>query len=107
MKTCHWFSISKKLCQNNANRKVTYFHLVVKGMYDLFLSSCGNKFKKVTMNALFSFDLFMFYILECKQQLRTMKRCKQIPDIAHLNLGCSVIIIREACNTQLPTCDIA
>jgi len=25
------------------------------------------------MNAFFSFDLFMVYIPECKQQLRTMK----------------------------------
>jgi len=25
------------------------------------------------MNAFFSFDLFMVYITECKQQLRTMK----------------------------------
>ena len=25
------------------------------------------------MNAFFSFDLFMIYIPECKQQLRTMK----------------------------------
>jgi len=25
------------------------------------------------MNAVFSFDLFMVYISECKQQLRTMK----------------------------------
>jgi len=25
------------------------------------------------MNALFSFDLFIVYISECKQQLRTMK----------------------------------
>jgi len=25
------------------------------------------------MNAFFSFDLFMVYIQECKQQLRTMK----------------------------------
>jgi hypothetical protein len=27
------------------------------------------------MNALFSFDLFMVYIPECKQKLRTMKYC--------------------------------
>jgi len=26
------------------------------------------------MNAFFSFDLFMVYIPECKQQLRTMKK---------------------------------
>jgi hypothetical protein len=35
------------------------------------------------MNAFFSFDLFMVYIPECKQQLRTMK----IQDIAHFKSG--------------------
>jgi hypothetical protein len=30
------------------------------------------------MNAFFSFDLFMVYISECKQQLRTMKYYMQI-----------------------------
>jgi hypothetical protein len=29
--------------------------------------------KPCNMNAFFSFDLFMVYIPECKQQLRTMK----------------------------------
>jgi hypothetical protein len=49
------------------------------------------------MNAFFFFDLFMVYLLECKQQLRTMKQYDQIPDIVHLtlNLGCSFIPLRE------------
>ena len=51
------------------------------------------------MNVFFFFDLFMVYLLECKQQLRTMKQYDQIPDIVHLkltlNLGCSFIPLRE------------
>jgi len=39
------------------------------------------------MNAFFSFDLFMVYIPECKQQLITVKQYTQIPDIAHLKPG--------------------
>jgi len=37
------------------------------------------------MNAFFSFDLFMVYIPECKQQLRTMNM--QIRDIANFRSG--------------------
>ena len=39
------------------------------------------------MNEFFSFDLFMVYIPECRQQLGTMKLYTVIRDIAHLNLG--------------------
>jgi hypothetical protein len=39
------------------------------------------------MNAFFSFDLFLVYIPECKQQLRTMKYYTQIQDIAHFKSG--------------------
>ena len=39
------------------------------------------------MNSFFSFDFFMVYILECKQQLRTMKYYTQIVDIAHFKSG--------------------
>jgi len=39
------------------------------------------------MNAFFSFDFFTVYIPECKQQLRTMKQCMQIRDIAHFKFG--------------------
>ena len=39
------------------------------------------------MNAFFSFDLFMVYIPECKQQLRTKKKYIQIQDIAHFKSG--------------------
>ena len=59
------------------------------------------------MNELFSFDLFIVYIPECKQQLRTMKLYTLIRDIAHLNLGCSFISFIEPCNIQRPICDIA
>jgi hypothetical protein len=44
------------------------------------------------MNAFFFFDLFMVYLLECKQQLRTMKQYDQIPDIVHLKLTLNHII---------------
>ena len=42
------------------------------------------------MNAFFSFDLFIIYIPECKQQLRTVEYYRQIRDndhIAHLKSG--------------------
>jgi len=39
------------------------------------------------MNAFFTFDLFMVYIPECKQKLRTMKKYTQIRDIAHFKSG--------------------
>jgi len=39
------------------------------------------------MNALFSVDLFMVYIPECIQQLRTMKYYTQIRDISHFKSG--------------------
>ena len=39
------------------------------------------------MNAFFSFDLFMVYLLKCKQQLRTMTYYTQIRDIAHFKSG--------------------
>jgi len=39
------------------------------------------------MNANFSIDLFMVYIPECKQQLRTMKYYTQIRDNAHFKSG--------------------
>ena len=35
------------------------------------------------VNAFYFFDCFMFYVTECKQQLRTMKKYTQIRDIAH------------------------
>ena len=55
------------------------------------------------MNAFFSFDLFMVYIPECKQQLRTYRY-----EIVHtLNMDCSFITLREPCNNQRPRCDIA
>ena len=41
------------------------------------------------MNAFISFDLFMVYIPECKQQIGTMKQYMQIHvrDIAHFKSG--------------------
>jgi hypothetical protein len=39
------------------------------------------------MNAFLSFDRFMVYIPECKQQLRTMKEYTQIRDIEHSKSG--------------------
>jgi hypothetical protein len=39
------------------------------------------------MNAFFLFDLFMNYIPECKQQLRTMKLYTKKRDIAHFKYG--------------------
>ena len=59
------------------------------------------------MNAFFSFDLFMVYIPECKQLLRTMKYYPQMQDIAHFKSGCSFISLREPCCNQRHTGDIA
>ena len=55
----------------------------------------------------FPFDLFMVYIPECKQELRTtcMNKYTQIRDIAYL--GGSFITVGEPCNNQHPRCDIA
>ena len=39
------------------------------------------------MNALLSFDLFMVYIPESKQQLRSVKEHMQIREIAHFKSG--------------------
>jgi len=39
------------------------------------------------MNAFFSFHIFMVYLPECKQQLRTMKWYTQIREIAHFKSG--------------------
>ena len=49
------------------------------------------------------FDLFMVFILECKQLIRTHK----YEILYTLNLGCSFITLRELCNNQRPRCDIA
>lgn len=57
------------------------------------------------MNALFPFDLFMVYIPECIQQLRTTKYYTQIRDSSHINLGCSFNTLKEPCNDQRPKCD--
>jgi len=54
-------------------------------------------------HAFFSFYLFIVYLPECKQQLRTMKKYAQIYTI---NLGCRCITPREPCNYQRPRCDI-
>ena len=56
------------------------------------------------MNALFPFDLFMVYIPECKQQLKTMKHRYHI--LHTLNLCYCFITLREPCNNQRPRCDI-
>jgi hypothetical protein len=63
-----------------------------------------NRTKQKSKN-IFSFDLFMVYIPECKQQLRTMKHRYHI--LHTLNLGYCFITLREPCNNQRPTCDIA
>jgi len=39
------------------------------------------------MDTFLSFDLFMVYIPECKQQQRTMKQYRQIRNIAHSKSG--------------------
>jgi len=59
------------------------------------------------MKTFFSFDLFMVYISECKQQLKTMKLYTQIQDIAHFKSELYFITLREPCNNQQPRCDIA
>ena len=49
------------------------------------------------MNAFFSFDLFMVYIPECKQQLRTVTYNTHRYEILHtLNLGCTVLLFSES-----------
>jgi len=39
------------------------------------------------MNAIFTFDVFMVYIPECKLQLRVTKQYTHILDIAHFKAG--------------------
>ena len=55
-------------------KELDAYHSTLKIVQD-FMYMCsrfdGNYI--CNMNAFFSFDLFMVYILECKQQLRTMK----------------------------------
>ena len=48
------------------------------------------------MNAFFSFDLFLVYIPECKQQLRTMKIYTPIPDIGHFKSGLYIYYSQRA-----------
>ena len=61
------------------------------------------------MNAFFSFDLFLVYIQECKQQLRTMKYYTNTryctPKIRVVVL--MVLLLSVPCNNQRPRCDIA
>jgi len=59
------------------------------------------------MNAFFLFDLFMVYIPECKQQLRTFKYTRRYEILHTLNLGCSFITLRELYNYQRPRHDFA
>jgi hypothetical protein len=51
------------------------------------IKQVGFNIVNFNMNASFSFDLFMVYIPECKQQLRTMKYYTQIRDIPHFKSG--------------------
>ena len=48
------------------------------------------------MNAFFSFDLFIVYIPECKQQLKTMKSYTQIRDNAHFKSLAVVLLLPES-----------
>jgi hypothetical protein len=48
------------------------------------------------MNAFFSFDLYLVYIPECKQQLRTMKIYTPIPDIGHFKSGLYIYYSQES-----------
>jgi hypothetical protein len=47
------------------------------------------------MNSFFSFDLFMVYIPECKQQLGTEINTHRYEILHILSLGCNVITLRE------------
>ena len=58
------------------------------------------------MNAFFSFDLFIVYIPERKQRLRTINTRKH-EILNTLKRGCSLITLRELCNNQRSRCDIA
>jgi hypothetical protein len=62
--------------------------------------------KLVTLNAFFSFDLFMVSIPECKQQLRTINDALRYEILHALSLSCSFNTLSEQCNYQRPRCDI-
>jgi hypothetical protein len=84
--------------------------MVVKNHYSLYKTIITdiNKFNmNCNMHAFFSFDLFMVYIPECKQQSRTMKQYTQIRDIAHFKSCLLFYYSQRACNNQRPICDIA
>ena len=64
----------------------------IKGDIEKRLKTLRHSTKQVVivnfnMNASFSFDFFMVYIPECKQQLRTMEYYMQIQDIPHFKSG--------------------
>jgi len=75
----------------------------------MYISDTGrNICINCSLNALFSFYLFMVYIPECKQQLKNYEIIHQKYGIFHaLNLGFGSIILRQPCNSQRPRCDIA
>jgi hypothetical protein len=55
------------------------------------------------INAFFSFDFFMVYIPECKQQLSNYEIMHAYEILHTLNVDCSFITLRESCNNQRPT----
>jgi hypothetical protein len=61
------FLIIDKQCDHKAHSLLTSLYCLVIFIHGLqYTCSCN-------MNAFISFDLFMVYIPECKQQLNTMK----------------------------------
>ena len=67
--------------------------------FTLIKTSCN-------MNAFFSL-IFLWFIPEYKQQLRTIKIIYRYKILHTLFLACSFITLREPCNNQRPRCDIA
>ena len=64
--------LKNKIEQYNNNMASDVFYFI--GVKCMYLTLKGKTlFCICNMNAFFSFDLFMVYILECKQQIITMK----------------------------------
>ena len=75
---CHNFLIYFKVILFSPRGLPYYYNVVGVSNVTLIRASKHSilnhgLFSRCNMNALFSFDLFMVYIPECKQQLRTMK----------------------------------
>ena len=74
-RTAHhsWFFSSDALSDGLYLKTEKLFSITPGLLWDVFAAGEMTFILNCNMNAFFSFDLFMVYIPECKQQLRTMK----------------------------------